>query len=158
MKGRKIDRADIPPPWGEGGREAAGWGEVVSVERARALRKRLTPQEARLWTRLRELRRVGFHVRRQAPFRGYILDFVCYARRIVIEVDGGQHAADEAAARDTVRDDVLRREGFQVLRFWNTEVNDNLDGVMETIQRALATVPPTRPPPGATLPTRGRED
>jgi very-short-patch-repair endonuclease len=135
------------------------WGLSMSISRARELRKALTPQEARLWSRLRGLRRShGFHIRRQAPFRGYYLDFVCFDRRLVVEIDGGQHGSEEGAARDAIRDSVLTGESFQVLRFWNREVNENIDGVMETIVRALAERPPTRPPSGATLPTRGRED
>jgi len=117
----------------------------MSVERARAMRKRLTPQEARLWLHLRDLRKQGFHIRRQAPFRGYYLDFVCFSRRLVIEVDGGQHGLPEGEARDAVRDAVLEREGFRVLRFWNGEVNRNFEGVMETILRALSETSPTRP-------------
>ena len=129
----------------------------MSVLRARELRKSLTPQEARLWVRLRALRALGFRIRRQAPFRGYYLDFVCFERRVVMEVDGSQHGREEGRARDEVRDAVLRREGFEVLRFWNREVDENLDGVMETIFRALADASPTRAPSGPTLPTGGRE-
>ena len=130
----------------------------MSVERARTLRKQLTPQEARLWSRLRQLRYQGLHIRRQAPFRGYILDFVCYARRLVIEVDGGQHASDEGAARDAVRDAVLAREGFVVLRFWNADVNAGIDSVVQHVFRTLEARCPTRPPAGATLPMKGREE
>jgi very-short-patch-repair endonuclease len=113
----------------------------VSVTRARQLRKVLTPQEARLWSRLKLLRPEGFHIRRQTPFRGYYLDFVCFERRLVIEVDGSQHAE---AKHDVVRDSVLAREGFQTLRIWNAEVMDNLEGVLETILHTLAERPPTR--------------
>ena len=100
----------------------------------------------------------GFHIRRQAPFRGYYLDFVCFDRRVVIELDGGQHADDAGRAHDEIRDAVLRREGFHVLRFWNDEVNTNIDGVMETIFLALAAAAPTRAPSGPTLPIKGREE
>ena len=111
-----------------------------------------------MWSRLRLMRRQhGFHIRRQAPFRGYYLDFVCFDRRVVIEVDGGQHGHDEGRARDEVRDAVLGREGFTVLRFWNREVNLDIDGVMETVFQALVAAVPTRAPSGPTLPTRGRE-
>ena len=116
----------------------------------------MTPQEARLWLSLRELRYSGFHIRRQAPFRGYYLDFVCFSRRVVIELDGSQHGEDAAVAHDAARDEVLRR-GLQVLRFWNSEVNTDIDAVMETVLRELQSLPPTRPPSGATLPMKGRE-
>ncbi|MFI4936776.1 MAG: endonuclease domain-containing protein, partial [Caulobacterales bacterium] len=113
----------------------------ASTIRARELRKRLTPQEARLWLELREMRSDGFHFRRQAPLLGFYLDFVCFRRRLVIEIDGGQHAEDVEADHDAMRDAILRRAGFRTLRFWNTDINTNLDGVMETIQRALASPP-----------------
>ena len=134
---RAADAAH-PPHKGEGKKEP------MSITRARQLRKALTPQEARLWTHLRILRKQGFHIRRQAPFRGYYLDFACFDRRLVIEIDGGQHALPEGERHDAVRDAVLKREGFRVLRFWNAEVNDNFDGVMETIFRALTEAIPSR--------------
>ena len=113
----------------------------VSVTRARQLRKALTPQEAKLWSRLKRLRSEGLHIRRQAPFRGYYLDFVCFERRLVIEIDGSQHADSK---HDRVRDRVLDREGFETLRIWNADVTNNLEGVLATILHALAQRPPTR--------------
>ena len=105
--------------------------------RARELRNAMTDAEVILWSRLKRLRTDGFHIRRQAPFRGYFLDFVCFERRVVIEVDGSQHADDEHAAHDRLRDAVLSREGFRVLRFWNADVRKNLDGVMYSVLMAL---------------------
>jgi very-short-patch-repair endonuclease len=86
---------------------------------------------------LRALRAEGFHFRRQAPFLGYFLDSVCFSRRLVVEVDGSQHAEGAQADHDAIRDAVLRREGFQTLRAWNNEVNTNLDGVVDGILMAL---------------------
>lgn len=97
--------------------------------------------EVRLWKRLKRLRPEGFHFRRQAPFRGYYLDFVCFSRRLVIELDGWRHGEDQNAVYDQIRDQVLEREGFQVLRFWNRSLDDNMDGVMHTIHCALAYSP-----------------
>ncbi|HYD45896.1 MAG TPA: DUF559 domain-containing protein [Phenylobacterium sp.] len=122
----------------------------MSVERARELRKTLTPYEARLWIRLRQLRRQGFHIRRQAPFRGYILDFVCFDRRVVIELDGGGHADNRQRAYDAVRDATLRRHGFRVMRFWNHELAEDIGDVMIAICGALSAAPTraaSRPPP-----------
>ena len=110
------------------------------------MRKTLTPQEARLWLQLRALRSLGYHFRRQAPFRGYFLDFVCFNYRLVIEVDGGHHGEDKQAEHDRHRDAVLSRQGFQTLRFWKSEVNTTLDGVMDTIADALSSVLPARDP------------
>jgi very-short-patch-repair endonuclease len=75
----------------------------------------------------------GFKFRRQQPIEGYIVDFVSFNTRIVVEVDGGQHAESTS---DPQRDRVLRLNGFKVLRFWNNEVLGNIDGVMETIRAA----------------------
>lgn len=105
----------------------------------------MTLQERRLWLRLKQLRAEGFHIRRQAPFRGYYLDFVCFDRRVVVELDGGVHGEDWQAAHDRARDAVLKREGFQVLRFWNHQVHENISGVMHNIRLALAQASPTRP-------------
>jgi very-short-patch-repair endonuclease len=111
----------------------------VTNELARALRKRLTPQEIKLWVKLRELKSFGFHFRRQAPVGAYIVDFVSFRFTLVIEADGGQHGMPEGVRSDRVRDEFLRSEGFRILRFWNSEIDQNLDGVMESILSVLNT-------------------
>ncbi|ANF55956.1 hypothetical protein DA69_09700 [Brevundimonas naejangsanensis] len=116
---------------------------MAIIARARAMRKALTPPEARLWVQLKLLRTQGFHFRRQAPFRGYYLDFVCFDRRLVIEVDGVTHTVEARANRDKMRNAVLAGEGFTTLRFDNAAVRDDLDGVMGGIMGALE-APPTR--------------
>ncbi|MFT4954006.1 MAG: very-short-patch-repair endonuclease [Brevundimonas sp.] len=125
---------------------------MAVIARARALRKRLTPAEARLWGALRRLRAEGLHFRRQAPMRGYILDFVCIDRLLIVEVDGASHDCEDRQRKDRVRDAVLSREGFLTLRFSNLSVRDALDDVVQTVRdRCLAR--PTRlslrasPPP-----------
>jgi very-short-patch-repair endonuclease len=120
---------------------------VNRTARSREFRKAMTPQEARLWIELRRLRADGFHFRRQTPFRGYYLDFVCFSRRLVVEVDGGQHGDPDAETHDAVRDAVLAHEGFQTIRVWNADVNTNLDGVMQLILATLHQRPTF--PPGA---------
>ena len=104
---------------------------------ARRLRKTLTPQEVKVWNHLRSWRKQGFHFRRQAPRRGYIVDFVCLKHRLIIEIDGGQHNVDPHRASDQARDRELSRAGFHVFRFWNSEVDQNLQGVLETIHTVL---------------------
>jgi very-short-patch-repair endonuclease len=116
----------------------------LANENARALRKRLTPQEVKLWVKLRELKPLGFHFRRQAPIGRYIVDFVSFGEAIVIEVDGGQHGMLESAKSDQQRDALLRSQGFRVLRFWNSDIDQNLSGVMETIMYALNAPTPAR--------------
>jgi very-short-patch-repair endonuclease len=110
---------------------------LLPNEKARALRKRLTPQEAKLWVKLRELKAFGFHFRRQAPIDRYIVDFVSFSARIIVEVDGGQHGMQEHIQSDRERDAFLRSQGFRVLRFWNSDVDQNLDGVMQSIVDGL---------------------
>jgi very-short-patch-repair endonuclease len=108
----------------------------------------MTRQAIRLWLQLRQMRADGFHFRRQAPLLGFYLDFVCFKQRLIVEVDGGQHAEDRQANHDATRDAIFGRAGFRTLRFWNSDIDSNLDGVMLAIQQALSTAPdsPTRPP------------
>ena len=117
------------------------------VTRARELRRNMSEPEVMLWSRVRRLRDRGFRVRRQFPFRGYFLDFVCLSRRLVIEIDGFQHSDDRQVEHDAVRDRILEREGFRVLRFWASDVRRNLSGVMDQIVLALEAQPSTRSPP-----------
>ncbi len=114
-------------------------GEIT--RRSRDLRRNLTNAEVRLWSRLKKLRSSGCHFRRQAPFRGYYLDFVSFNRRLVIELDGWRHTEDGQRAHDEIRDAVLRREGFRVLRFHNSSLDRDLDEVMIAIHAALADSP-----------------
>jgi very-short-patch-repair endonuclease len=109
--------------------------QLVSI--ARVLRKRMTPQEAKLWIRLRAWLEDGYKFRRQVPLGPYIVDFACYDPRLVIEVDGGQHSLDSNRARDAKRDQWLGEEGFRVIRVWNMDVDTNMDGVMTRIHEEL---------------------
>ena len=104
---------------------------------ARRLRKTMTPREVRLWQRLRALKRQGHHFRRQAPIEGFIVDFACYGSRLVVEVDGSQHADPDHARRDADRDARLSAEGFRVLRVWNNDIDDDIESVMQAIVSAL---------------------
>jgi very-short-patch-repair endonuclease len=98
---------------------------------ARSLRQRQTDVEQLLWYRLRDRRLAGYKFRRQLPIGTYIADFVCMSARLIVEIDGGQHAAN--AVYDEQRSDFLRQEGFTVMRFWNNEVLKNPGGVLTTI-------------------------
>ncbi len=97
----------------------------------------MTEPEIWLWGRLKRLHALGYHFRRQRPFKGYYLDFVCIDRLLVVEVDGGHHNDPIQAEHDGVRDAVLARAGFRVMRFWNSEIRTNIDGVMDAIVLAL---------------------
>jgi very-short-patch-repair endonuclease len=105
-----------------------------AVQRARRLRRDMTDAEKRLWRALREaLPHAKF--RRQSPVGPYIADFLSYRHRLIVEVDGGQHATTQA--NDARRTAFLKAQGYRVLRFWNNDVLQNTDGVLETIARAL---------------------
>ena len=112
----------------------------VANERARKLRQNLTDAERRLWSRLRLRQLDGHRFRRQVPIGRYIADFVCFEKRLIIEVDGGQHA--DRHVHDTARTAWLESEGFRVVRCWNNEVLRNTDGVLELIRNALSADPP----------------
>jgi very-short-patch-repair endonuclease len=103
-------------------------------ERARYLRGHPTEAERRLWTVLRR-RQLGFRFRRQVPIRPFVADFVCLSERLIIEVDGGQHAARTAS--DQARTRWLEAQGLRVLRFWNSDVLENTTGVVQVIFQAL---------------------
>jgi very-short-patch-repair endonuclease len=118
----------------------------TQLEMARRLRAEMTPQERRLWRSLRE-RQIRARFRRQVPIGNFIVDFACFHPRVVIEVDGGQHLEQEAD--DLSRDAWLTSEGFVVLRFWNHEVDRELEAVLERIIEALEAggAPPPLPSP-----------
>ncbi|WP_407276470.1 endonuclease domain-containing protein [Halothiobacillus sp. DCM-1] len=103
------------------------------IQNARKLRAQMTDAERAIWRHLRG-EQLGVKFRRQAPIGRYIVDFVCLSHKLVIEIDGGQHANN---AEDRVRDAFLSTEGFKVLRFWNNEVLQQCDGVLETVRLAL---------------------
>ena len=106
--------------------------------------------EAKLWSALKRMRSQGFHFRRQKPFRGYYLDFVCINRRLIIEVDGSQHTEDAQIARDLVRDRVAWRQGFEVMRLDHSHILHDFDSVALAIDSALRSRPEFRPRPGPT--------
>jgi very-short-patch-repair endonuclease len=113
--------------------------------RARALRKNPTEAEKLLWTQLRYWQVDGYKFRRQQPLGKYIVDFVCMEKRLIIELDGGQHA--EQRDYDVERDAWLREQGFTVLRFWNNDVLQNINGVKDTILSELKSTPFLNPSP-----------
>lgn len=99
---------------------------------ARTLRKQSTEPEQRLWRALRS-RRLGFKFRRQVPLCGYVVDFVCFEASLIVELDGSQHASKGGQAADRVRDARLEEAGFQVMRFWNHEIYEDMETVLEQI-------------------------
>src|SRR4051794_40133214 len=102
---------------------------------AKRLRSNMTDAERRLWYRLRAHRFAGLKFKRQAPIGPYIVDFICFENKLIIELDGGQHAG---SARDCTRDAWLTKEGYRVLRFWNDDMLKRTSAVLEIIAHAAS--------------------
>ncbi len=99
---------------------------------ARQLRRQMTDAEVALWQALRA-RQAGARFRRQAPIGPYVVDFACFSRRLIVEVDGGQHSA----AADAARTAWLESQGFTIVRFWNNDVLGNPEGVLAEIHAQI---------------------
>ena len=104
---------------------------------ARRLRREQTDAERALWTRLRNRQLQGVRFRRQQPIGTYVVDFVSLEKRIIIDIDGGQHDKEVTRRSDEARTRWLRERQYEVLRFWNDEVLNNLEGALEAIAVAV---------------------
>ncbi|MGH9427633.1 MAG: endonuclease domain-containing protein [Terriglobia bacterium] len=109
---------------------------MQNTEKARLLRKNQTIAERTLWQKLRNRGLIQYKFRRQVPVGPYIVDFICLSARLIVEIDGGQHAVQEDY--DKARDDFLRGNGYHVLRFWNNQVLENLEEVLESLTLTLS--------------------
>ncbi len=96
---------------------------------AKSMRRVMTDAELKLWNELRAHRLMGLGFRRQAPIAGYIVDFACSSKKLIVEVDGSQHGEDEGVKKDAVRTARLEQDGWTILRFWNDDVLRDLDAV-----------------------------
>ena len=125
---------------------------------AKRLRKEATDAERVLWREVRAHRFAGVKFKRQEPLGSYVVDFVCYEAKLIVELDGGQHADQKEADEERTR--WLASRGFRVLRFWNNDVLTNIAGVMQVIEKNLPSPRPServlRASPG--YPTRGEGD
>ncbi|GAB5506522.1 MAG: endonuclease domain-containing protein [Rhizobiaceae bacterium] len=101
--------------------------------RAKSMRRKMTDAELKLWNELRAHRLMGLGFRRQFPVGRYIADFACPEKKIIVEVDGSQHAEEKQSAVDAVRSAELEKVGWTVLRFWNDEILRDIDGVCHHI-------------------------
>ena len=117
---------------------------ILEPKLQRRLRNAPTDAEHRLWQRLRGRQIEACKFRRQHPYADFILDFVCLERQTVVELDGSQHA--DAGTSDAERTLALEAAGFRVLRFWNNEVFENIEGVLEAIRQCLETRETPSPP------------
>jgi len=104
---------------------------------ARRLRKESTEAERILWSYLRRKSLFGLKFRRQEQIGDYIVDFVCYEIKLIIELDGGHHSQDETKENDKKRQSWLEMQNFKVIRFWNNEVLKNINGVLQVIKAKI---------------------
>ena len=120
-----------------------GWGEGEmphkNISFAKALRVNQTDAELKVWQALRAGRLMNHKFKRQVPISDCIVDFVCFEQKMIVEIDGGQHLE---SSEDELRDAKLTKMGFKVLRFWNNDVMQNLDGILMTILQHLQTTTP----------------
>ncbi|MBI5408094.1 MAG: endonuclease domain-containing protein [Nitrospirae bacterium] len=114
---------------------------------AKNLRKQTTDTEQVLWKYLRAKRMYGFKFKRQQPIGKYIVAFVCFERKIIIELDGGQHTQPEQIRKDRERDRWFEQQGYEVLRYWDNEVLKNTREVLEVIWEKCLKHPPLNPLP-----------
>ena len=128
----------------------------IPTLRSRELRNNSTKAEQKLWAALRNKQLGGVRFNRQVPIGPYICDFVARSARLIVEVDGGQHAV--ASENDHSRTKFLEAQNYRVVRFWNNEVLGNIEGIVTTIERALANRPsPNRCSSGTPSVPRKRE-
>ena len=117
-----------------------------NLKLARKLRHNMTEAEKVLWYKLRN-KQLGTKFRRQEPLGDYIVDFVCFEHKLIIEVDGGQHSENE---QDVVRDQWFEKRGYKVLRFWNNDVLENIDGILKLVRKEVS-------PSSSSSPFKGEE-
>jgi very-short-patch-repair endonuclease len=131
----RLRRSEPSPARGEGTEQASrSVAQSIATKRARTLRAQMTDAERKLWFALRDRRFVNFKFRRQVPLGPFIGDFVCFSARLIVEVDGGQHAESEYDER---RDRWLAANDFLVKRFWNNDVLTNIEGVLIVLLELL---------------------
>jgi len=107
------------------------------LEKCKTLRKNSTPQEIIVWSRLRAKRFHNLKFKRQYPIGKYIVDFICLDKKLIVEIDGSQHKEESQERYDKERTKYLEKLGFKIIRFWNDEVNTNIEGVFLKIEEFL---------------------
>ena len=113
-------------------------GNNPITEAAKELRQRQTEAERILWLKLRDKQLKGIKFRRQEPIGNYIVDFVSFEQRLIIEIDGSPHSEKQTKEKDIQRSLWLRGEGFRILRFWNSEISRDVEGVLTKITNAFS--------------------
>lgn len=129
----------VPSPNGRG--RGGVYGIIINMNNSknlsRALRKNQTPQEAKLWALLRNKNFHNLKFKRQYPIGNYIVDFICIEKRIIIEIDGGQHNFLENIEKDNTRSEYFSLRKFKIIRFWNNEIDNNIEGVYKKLEEFL---------------------
>ena len=123
---------------------------------SRNLRNNSTKQEIILWQHIKQ-KQLGYKFRRQQPIGAYIADFVCFEKKLIVELDGSQHNNGKTIEYDRIRDSFFTNSGFRVIRFWNNDVDKNLEGVIEKIKTELKTCPPLEGGPKSCKPAEDAE-
>ncbi len=133
MAAHEGDPPSVPPF--QGGKERASRFSRTRAQTglAQKLRRKATWAERLLWSRLSRAQLGGFKFRRQHPIGSYVVDFYCPEVRLAVELDGDQHGTDGVAVKDARRTAILEARGVDVIRFWNHEAKDNLNGVADAI-------------------------
>jgi very-short-patch-repair endonuclease len=108
-----------------------------TISQAKELRKNMTKEEVKLWNILRKKSLLNLRFRRQVPIGKYVVDFLCESKKLIIELDGGQHNLPETIDYDNTRTQYLKNLGYKVLRFWNFDVWNNIDSVIEMIIKGI---------------------
>ena len=108
-----------------------------NLKYAKLMRTNMTKEETAMWNILRAKRFFGYKFKRQVLIGEYIVDFLCPEKKLIIEIDGGQHNVDENIIQDNIRSQYIQNNGYTILRFWNNEINENIDGVCERIKEIL---------------------
>ncbi len=140
------NRIHKPSPFEGEGRGEGDCPKKTLILLAKIMRKHPTDAENLLWQYLHAKKLGGFKFRRQHPIGKYIVDFICLKKKLAIELDGGQHAKKRVASEDRTRDEWMKSQGFKILRIWNHEVLQNLEGVLEIIADECKSPSPFSPP------------
>jgi len=147
------DRRELPPSLATRGKVGMGVRQQVAI--ARKLRSASTDVERKLWQKIRERQIEEFRFRRQRPIGNFVVDFVCLEAKLIVELDGGQHAEPAKVAADETRTKFLESLGYRMLRFWNNEVLENMQGVLEHIREMLLQPAESNPTPALPLAGEG---